>query len=125
MSESAAAEIHPPFFIPTADGSDPLMTVALVTLIVIAISLGVGYFWLHSLPERMAHKAKRAQMQVVAVFCLIALFTHIQLFWLMALILAMIDFPDFSAPARRMAAALEAIASGRNKPAPADKEAES
>jgi hypothetical protein len=61
------------------------------------IVLGIGnlYLRLHSLPERMAHKSQKLQFEIVAVLGLLALFTHIHLFWIAALLLALIDLPDF------------------------------
>ena len=60
--------------------------------------LGVGniYLRLHSLPERMAHKSQKLQFEIVAVLGLISLFTHIHIFWIAGLLLALIDLPDFS-----------------------------
>jgi hypothetical protein len=37
------------------------------------------------------------QFEIVAVLGLLALFTHIHLFWVAGLLLAMIDIPDFGA----------------------------
>jgi hypothetical protein len=44
------------------------------------------------------------------VLGLLALFTHIHAFWVAGLLLALIDFPDFGWPLRRMAGSLEKIA---------------
>jgi hypothetical protein len=41
---------------------------------------------------------------------LLALFTHVHLFWVAGLLLALIDIPDFGRPLRRMATSLERIA---------------
>ena len=41
---------------------------------------------------------------------MLALFTHIHLFWVIGLILAMIDLPDFGSPLRRIAASTEKLA---------------
>jgi hypothetical protein len=74
--------------------------------------LGVGniYLRLHSLPERMAHKSQKLQFEIVAVLGLLALFTHIHLFWIAALLLAMIDLPDWGTPLRSIAESAERIA---------------
>lgn len=114
-----------PFFIPGADGSDVLLTATTIILVLAVLFLGVGYFWLHSLPERIAHKAHKTQMQIVAVLCLVALFTENQAFWIAALFLAIIDIPDFMGPIRRMTGALEQIAkpSTASASAPAPKPA--
>ena len=46
----------------------------------------------------------------MAVLGLLALFTHIHLFWVIGLLLAMIDLPDFGTPLRRIAGSVEKIA---------------
>jgi hypothetical protein len=46
----------------------------------------------------------------VGVLGLIALFTHIHAFWVAALILALIDVPDFGTPLRSIADSVEKIA---------------
>ena len=43
---------------------------------------------------------------------LLALFTHNHLFWVIGLVLAMIDLPDFGTPLRRIAGSVEKIAGG-------------
>jgi len=50
------------------------------------------------------------QFEIVAVLGLLALFTHVHLFWIAALLLAMIDLPDFSTPLRSIAGSVEKIA---------------
>ena len=79
---------------------------------VLGAILGVGLIFLrlHTLPERMAHKAHKLQFEIVAVLGLLALFTHIHLFWVAGLLLALIEIPDFLGPQRRMAGSLEKIA---------------
>jgi hypothetical protein len=105
-----AAPHHLPPFI-TAPGETDIWMVAM-GLVLIAAVLMVGniFFKLHSLPERMAHKSQKLQFEVVAVLCLLALFTHIHLFWVAALILALIEIPDFSTPLRSIAGSVEKIA---------------
>ena len=58
----------------------------------------------------MAHKSQKLQFEIVAVLGLLALFTHVHLFWIGALLLAMIDLPDFSTPLRSIAGSVEKIA---------------
>ena len=48
--------------------------------------------------------------EIVAVLGLLALFTHIHLFWVAGLLLALIEIPDVWNPLRRMAGALDKIA---------------
>src|SRR2546430_2931650 len=74
--------------------------------------LGVGslFFRLHTLPERIAHRGHKLQFEVVAVLGLLALFTHIHLFWVAGLLLALIDLPDFSGSLGRIAGSVEKLA---------------
>ena len=58
----------------------------------------------------MAHKSHKLQFEIVAVLGLLALFTHMHIFWVAGLLLALIDIPDFGSPLRRMAGSLEKIA---------------
>jgi hypothetical protein len=49
-------------------------------------------------------------MDIVAVLCLLALFTHNHAFWFAALLLAYIEIPDFLSPFRRIATSVESLA---------------
>jgi hypothetical protein len=110
-----AAPDHLPFFLPTQDGSDPLLIVTAFIVLTAVVLIGVLFFRLHSLPEQFGHK--KVQYELVAVLALISLLTHIHLFWVIALVLAMIDLPDFTTPLQRIAAALERRWSPWPKPA--------
>ena len=83
-----------------------------VGLILLAAILFVGnvYLKIHSLPERMAHKSQKLQFEIVAVLCLLSLFTHNHLFWVIGLLLAMVDLPDFGTPLRAIAGAVQKMA---------------
>lgn len=105
VARNPAASDHLPIFLPSADGSDPLMVVTAVVLIVAVLLIGILFFRLHALPEQLGHK--KLQYELVAVLALISLFTHIHLFWVIALVLAMVDLPDFTTPLQRIASALE------------------
>ena len=107
-----AAPHNLPFYIPGADGSDTLTVVMGIFLIATVFWVGTLYWKLHSLPERMAHKSRKLQFELVAVLGLISLFTHNHIFWIAGLLLAMIDLPDFSTPLRSIAGSVERIASG-------------
>jgi hypothetical protein len=105
-----AASHHLPIFITAPGETDGLMWLMGIVLIAAILGIGVFFFWLHSLPERMVHH--RVQFDIVAVLALLSLFTHIHAFWVAALLLALIRFPDFStidfiSPLRRIAGALE------------------
>jgi hypothetical protein len=101
---------HLPGFITAPSDSDTLMLVVGIILIGAVLMVGVFYLHLHSLPERMAHKSQKFQFEIVAVLCLLALFTHNHLFWVIGLFLAMVDLPDFSSPLRRIAGSVEKMA---------------
>ncbi len=112
MSESLhpSAPHHLPGFITAPGDTDILMVVVGIVLIGAVLMVGNLYLRLHTLPERMAHKSQKLQFEIVAVLGLLALFTHIHLFWVIGLLLAMIDLPDFGTPLRRIAGSVEKIA---------------
>ena len=101
-----SAELHPlaphalPSFIGAADGSDPLFSAITVILVLAVLGIGVGYLSLHTIPERLAHKHGNTQSQLIMVLALLALFTHNNIFWVVALILAVLKLPDFLTPIR-------------------------
>jgi hypothetical protein len=101
---------HLPFYIAKPGETDIWMIVMGVFLIAAVLGVGNIYLRLHSLPERMAHKSQKLQFEIVAVLGLLALFTHIHLFWIAALLLALIDLPDFGTPLRSIAGSVEKIA---------------
>ncbi|MCV9910460.1 hypothetical protein OIV19_23125 [Brucella sp. HL-2] len=109
---------HIPSFITAPGQSDMLFNVVIIFLLVVIFLTGVLYLRLHALPDQMAHKTNKVQLQLVAVLGLIALLTHNQLFWIAALLLAMTDLPDFVSPVTSMARSLDAIARKRTQPAP-------
>ena len=71
------------------------------------LGFGILFFYLHTLPERMAHRSHKLQFEIVAVLGLLALFTHVHLFWVAGLLLALIDIPDFGGWLGRIATAVE------------------
>jgi hypothetical protein len=111
-----AASQHLPWFITGPGETDALYIITTIVVFMIIVGLGLLFFRLHSLPERMGHK--KLQFEIVAVLGLLSLFTHNHAFWVAGLLLALIDLPDFTSPLKRMAGALEKI-SGTE--APADK----
>jgi hypothetical protein len=105
-----AATHHLPSFITAPGETDWLMVIMAVFLALAVLMFGVLFFWLHSLPERMAHRSHKLQFEIVAVLCLISLFTHMHIFWIAGLLLALIDLPDFGTPLTRIATSAEKIA---------------
>lgn len=105
-----AAPHHLPSFITAPGDTDILMILVGIILIAAVLAVGNIYLRLHTLPERMAHKSQKLQFEIVAVLGLLALFTHIHLFWVVGLLLAMIDLPDFGTPLRSIAGSVARIA---------------
>jgi hypothetical protein len=116
MESCVSEALHPsaphdlPGFITAPGDTDTLMVVIGIVLIGAVLGVGNLYLRLHTLPERMAHKSQKLQFEIVAVLGLLALFTHIHLFWVIGLLLAMVDLPDFGTPLRRIAGSVEKIA---------------
>ncbi len=104
-----------PMFITAPGETDVLFVVSTIVVLLSVVGAGVLFLRLHTLPERMAHGAKKLQFEIVAVLGLLALFTHIHMFWVAGLILALIDIPDWGSPLRRIAEAAERIA-GKQPP---------
>ncbi len=105
-----AAPHHLPVFITAPGDTDVLMVIMAVFLLVAVLAVGLLFLRLHTLPERIAHRSHKLQFEIVAVLGLLALFTHMHIFWVLGLLLALIDIPDFGTPLRRMARALEKLA---------------
>ena len=99
-----------PFFITAPGEMDRMMVVTGIVLVGIIVMVGALYFSLHSLPERMAHKANHLQSGIIALLCLISLFTHQHIFWIIAILLAFIRVPDFETPLKSISDSLERIA---------------
>ena len=115
-----SAPQHLPPFITAPGDTDVLFVVTTAFLLVSVLVAGNLFLRLHTLPERMAHKSQKLQFEIVAVLGLLALFTHIHLFWVAGLLLAFIDLPDFASPLRRMARALEKQAGIEPEPDPTE-----
>jgi len=110
LSEQLPPQAPLPIFITAPGETDVLMVVMGIFLVAAVLWVGTLYWRLHSLPERMAHKSEKLQFEIVAILGLLALFTHIHLFWVAGLLLAMIDIPDFGTPLRSIAGSVEKIA---------------
>ncbi len=105
-------EVHPmaaghiPSYVVAADGSDFLFSFMAVFTVVMVLLIGVAYFSLHALPERMAHKSNHPQFQLVGILALLALFTHNNVFWIAAILIAGFQIPDLVSPLRAIADAI-------------------
>jgi hypothetical protein len=109
-SLNPAAPQHLPAFIAGPGETDVFMMVMAVVLVMAVMAIGLLFLRLHTLPERIAHKGHKLQFEIVAVLGLLALFTHVHLFWVIGLLLALIDIPNFGGALGRMAGSLEKIA---------------
>jgi hypothetical protein len=122
MSDTAAAAsgdapMHLPSYITPPGETDVLFVAVTIFLVLAVFALGVFYFKLHALPEKMAHGSHRGQYQIVAILALVALFTHNNAFWIAALLLAAITPPDFLSPLKSIAVSLRKM-SRATEPAP-------
>jgi len=103
---------HIPGYLAGAN-SDPLMIAMAIVLVIIVLVAGVLYFKLHAVPEHIAHGKNHTQMQLIAILTILALFTHNNIFWVAALVLAVVEFPDFLSPLKSIAKSLETIAKAK------------
>lgn len=101
---------HLPGFLPGPDGSDWLFAAVVVFVIGLLLVIGNLYLKLHAIPERLAHSNNHMQAQAVTVLALLALFTHNNIFWVAALLVAVFKFPDFSTPLESIARSLQQLA---------------
>jgi hypothetical protein len=112
---------HLPAFVTAPGDTDVLMVVGAVILLLAVVAFGVLFLTLHTLPERMAHKSHKLQFEIVAVLGLLALFTHMHIFWVAGLLLALVDFPDIGGWLGRIAGSVEKIADNGSRDRPPDK----
>ena len=105
----ALAPYDLPPYIGGADGSDPLFTGIAIFVVVLILAIGVFYLKIHAIPEQLAHKHGNTQSQLIMVLALLALFTHNNVFWVLALILALLKLPDFLTPINNIARSLAKI----------------
>lgn len=108
-----AAPHHLPSFITPPGETDVLMVIMAVFLAFAILMFGILFLRLHTLPERIAHRSQKIQFEIVAVLGLIALFTHMHIFWIAGLLLALIDLPDFGGIMNRIAGSVEKIAGAK------------
>ena len=117
MSEA----IHPlaphslPSFVGGADGSDPLFSAIIFIVIFAVLGIGVFYLKLHAIPEQLAHKHSNTQSQLIMVLALLALFTHNNIFWVAALILALLKLPDFLTPINSISESLKKLTADQSE----------
>ena len=78
-------------------------------MILAVLGVGVFYLKLHAIPEQLAHKHGNTQSQLIMVLALLALFTHNNIFWVAALILALLKLPDFLTPINSISESLKKL----------------
>ena len=95
--------------------------VAWTRVLLAAVALVLSYFYLQPPAAPLFYSLMSVYLAygiVIAtqgrahlgILGLLALFTHIHLFWVAGLLLAMIDIPDFGTPLRSIAGSVEKIA---------------
>ena len=117
MSEAVhplAPHVLPPF-VGGADGSDPLFSAIIFIVIIAVLGIGVFYLKLHAIPEQLAHKHSNTQSQLIMVLALLALFTHNNIFWVAALILALLKLPDFLTPINSISESLKKLTADQSE----------
>lgn len=101
---------HLPFYITAPGGTDYLLVAVTIAFIATIMLVGVLYLRLHHLPDHIASRGQKVQLELVGVLGLIAMFTHNNVFWIAALLLALITVPDISTPLASVARSLARIA---------------
>ena len=123
-----SGDLHPlaphtlPPFVGGADGSDPLFSAIIFIVVIAVLGIGVFYLKLHAIPEQLAHKHSNTQSQLIMVLALLALFTHNNVFWVAALILALLKLPDFLTPINSISESLKKLTPDHLNAAPVEKE---
>ena len=123
-----SGDLHPlaphtlPPFVGGADGSDPLFSAIIFIVVIAVLGIGVFYLKLHAIPEQLAHKHSNTQSQLIMVLALLALFTHNNVFWVAALILALLKLPDFLTPINSISESLKKLTPDHLGTAPVEKE---
>jgi hypothetical protein len=115
----SAAPHNLPFFIAGPDATDSLFVFIVCFLIATVLAIGNVYFKLHALPEKIAHSANSAQLQLVGILALLAMFTHNNLFWVAALLLAAFRIPDLTTPLAAISQSIDGLAARLDRPPPA------
>lgn len=101
---------HLPFFVTGPGQSDVLFNGLVVFVVVVILMVGVFYMHLHSVPDRMAHNANHTQLQLIGILTLIALVTHNNIYWVIAIVIAALNPPDLITPINSIARSLRKMA---------------
>src|SRR5262245_23172024 len=98
-----ASSPHLPWFITQPGQIDTLLLFTVIFLVLFTIALGVLMFRLLYLPSQMVPQEQKAKYEVVATLCLLAMFAPGNFLWIAAVLVAMIDIPDFTPLLQRIA----------------------
>ena len=101
---------HLPFFVSGPGETDVLFVVVAVIATTVTMLVGVLYFTLHHLPEKIGSKYNSGQLLLIGILSLIAMFTHNNTFFFAALILAAVQLPDWTTPLTSIAKSLRDLA---------------
>jgi hypothetical protein len=106
---------HPylPWFITEPGQTDVLMVAMAIFVVLFMFGFVVLILRLHRIPMQIAQQ--KVQYEIVAVLCLLALFTQENPYWIVALLLAVVDLPDFRGRFVRVADNVERITLKRRK----------
>jgi hypothetical protein len=108
----SASTVDLPLWLATGPGETDVLLIAMGAFLVLFVFIfGVLMLRLHHLPEHIASTEQKVQYQLVATLGLLGMFTHVNLFWIAGLLLALIDLPDFTGSLNRIASSVRQIAS--------------
>jgi hypothetical protein len=106
----SAATHHRPFFVTAPGETDLLLIIAAGFLLLVIFVFGIYFMRLYWIPARRSHKV---QYEFVAFLALLGLLTFNHYLWIAALLLALVQVPDFSTPLNRMSDALAKLANAK------------
>ncbi|PLU06628.1 hypothetical protein BMJ29_18605 [Sinorhizobium medicae] len=98
-----------PVFITVQRKMDLLFTVMIVIMVLTLLLVGTPYLRRHALPQYPAYFASEANLQVIGALAVVVLFTDNHPFWIAALLLALVKFPDVPSPVRLIVRSLARV----------------
>ena len=99
--------------------SDILYSAVAVFLVLLALGFGALYFTVQAIPDRLADRTSKVQLQIVGILGLLSLITMNNAYWVAALLLAAIRIPDIVTPLRDIARELASRHDDQSAAAPA------
>jgi hypothetical protein len=113
MVERQHTPSHLPWFITEPGQTDWLMLFTAIFLLVFVATVGVLMMRLLYLPLMMASQEQKVQYEIVGVPCILAMFSPGNFLWIAAVLVASIEFPDFTPLFDRIADAIQRISEAR------------